>query len=406
MAFLEGRGLRLRLGGIAVKFLMDYSIQGSSWWNPISASGHVDISLLPSGTSLQAVLRPYLTSQGELRVSIEDVDIHFEMEVIVPGLFVGNLIETIVWVADTLMRHQIEAMLGRIINNLDDDFLNPMLNDLFLEVPLGLPRPNDGMTLNFAICDVEFTDTYASVALSGETFDINDPQLSYGVAPVSIPHQPPTQDRMITVALTKWTINSALWMLSRKGLFETTLRSEDLLHDVDGASIDFNTKWLSLQGVPKLAWAPKKPFTLSISTMGSPSVAIDDGIAVSASLNLTFSSVEPDGSSDLLFSLGVPLKLSAHPRVTDGSPQKIIAGLQPVSFTPVTVLATTQASGTVYPSVLEAELNIITNSFIKKSQEALGSGMELPVVNGFGLTDLSLNFGHMLFTHANIVWDW
>mmetsp|Transcript_79883 Transcript_79883/g.230920 ORF Transcript_79883/g.230920 Transcript_79883/m.230920 type:complete len:587 (-) Transcript_79883:60-1820(-) len=407
LSFMSGRGIRMELHEFSLRLTLHYKVRGDSWWNNLLWTGGIADVTLSKDSAVSAVMGLSVNAQGHLEVSLTDTKIDLVVKDLkIRNSILGGLIEALQSFLVPLLNRMIEDKLTKWPN----ESLNPILADLSFRLPIPLGDAEKyGINADFSVCEVTTGRNFMAVDVYGEILSTTNPYTIYPEYPLPIPELPPLgwQDSMFALTITKWTVNSGLWLFQQLGLLSFEFTAQDLKKLNMNLPIGFDTKALGAIA-PGLAkkYSEVMDVSVGISPLQAPRVLFsnNEGITVEAPQKLSFK-VADDANSKPAFELKVPLAASALTAVVPkNGTDRLMVDVEMIKFTPIEVLGTTV--GDVQLKLLSFILDALEKKgILPMANKALAPGIPIIGAKGIQLVGLQLQVSEFLSVMSSIDWD-
>lgn len=410
--FVKGAGLDIHLPNVSLAVNCKYKVQGSDWWNPLYSSG-----------SVHAIVAPHSEASGLLKVGVTDAGkphLNFTLGDLRVGLqkldFTGTVISGLTNVLTDTFKDYIEGMLSASISAAVEEFVNTELNGymnvLDLKFPLPLPAGYNFSAADLRLCGVHTSPTALVIDVSGAIVDPKKPSLVYPEEPDELPHGPPMNEEefkshMIVMMLTKWTINSGLWLYNVSNKLNVEIMTQDL---PDNSPIVLNANTLgplisSNPDVPRWWWNPdqegkSKAFSVVVETHDLPVVHFEDGtISVKADTSLGFKLQGIPTAGIYATSVRAPLSMKMGLSIIGANKsnvsdvQKIHADIAYVSALPISIEG---GSKTTNLWTMSAFVQLLTKTSLVPMLNHAFADFPFPSAAGVTMLNTSINISQSL----------
>lgn len=330
--FIVGHGIGVTVRGITAMMVANYSVEGTSWYNPIWSHGQVFMPL-GSGTEMHATVQIGV-ADGKPKVELEKLTTRVELADFYTE---HSKAHHLAWMAGKLFREQVaekiaDGMRKDMQDNVDVDLANLLDGlDPWVNIPLPLPHVQgpgssgrgsmvDKWAVNVVLCHLDVGSDYLSADLHLEVVDLSRPWLAYQVKPKPLPVAPPAmfEARMMSVSMTSWAFSGALYVFGEGGLLNHTMEPDD-----------FREYWYGQQyNISVDLWAPQG---------AEPAIELHEG-SVTSSVTVRFDVKARDihtGWTIAHVTADTPLKMRWNVSVAGGSPQMVKVGAEFISATPL-----------------------------------------------------------------------
>lgn len=427
--FARGEGLRVNVPNVSVAVSLRYRIEGADWWNPLYTGGKVK-AIVARDTTGSGMVGVEVSPEGNphIKAQMDRLDIKLQ-KIKLYGTKLGGLVEFFA----KLFQDSIEDLIADEIQYIIEWFLNDKLNvymdKLDLAIPLPLPGDMNISTVDLRLCSVNTGANFMSLDVRGEVVDLSKPEMDYPEKPADIPYGPPVlydefEKSMMMLTLTKWTVNSGLWLFHEEGLLKHLIVQSDI---PDNSPIVLNADTLRplIMGspdVPRWWWNPtregqRREFALEVAATEVPKVELKDGsIELTAQTNIGF---RLDGvpTADLYAStVHVPIKVNVGlgirrgvaERDMDGTkaPQVLDTRMDYASASPITMAnARSRSMGVASMNLwaMTGFVSMLANTvLIPGVNVALKDGVEFPSAMGVSLVDSNVTLTDVITFKTDI----
>lgn len=229
-SFIPGRGLSVVVRGIQAMLTARYQVYGTHWYNPFWSEGEVFLPL-GVGTEIHGIVQFGTSKAGKLWVSLESV--HTQVQVVelrAERSKVQQLFKLLGKLFAGEIEKQIADGITMELQSMVDKDLSSLLMGLSPWYNIPLDPPFNPWAVDVSLCSVTVGRHHLSMDMHLEVVDPSRPWLSYQGEPPPLPAVPPPlfEARMVTLSVTPWFFNGALYMLEKGGMFNHTVLPQDL----------------------------------------------------------------------------------------------------------------------------------------------------------------------------------
>mmetsp|Transcript_94952 Transcript_94952/g.307122 ORF Transcript_94952/g.307122 Transcript_94952/m.307122 type:complete len:637 (-) Transcript_94952:82-1992(-) len=362
--FEKGKGLHVHVPNISVNVSMHYRVDGEDWFNPLYSGGrvHAVVAKDTTGTGLIEVGvspagNPHLNAtMHKLSIGLKSLELS------------GTVFAGLTNFVTKLFKEKIEDMLSDEILTLVEWFFNEKLNSymdvLDLLIPLPLPDGFNVSSVDLRLCGVHTSTAAMVVDISGAIIDPSKPHLVYPEDPMPLPRGPPMpledfENTMVAMMLTKWTINSGLWLYNEEHLLKSTIAQQDL---PASSLIVLNADSLrpliqNNPDVPRWWWTAttdgqKSQFSLDVACTAMPEIDFKDGkIGVTAPASVGFKLDGVSTANLYTTQVQMPVSFEMSMSINSGTvPQQLNVNLEYASALPITIVGVNLLRSDTEPS--------------------------------------------------------
>jgi len=316
--FVQGRGVELNLQGVQLAVDVHYNIESPLSWHPLAGAGQVNL-VSGKGTGVKVIL-DVGAKKGLPVFSIAEQEFFFDVNATVETSWSGGFIfdlfhRGIRWILTTFS-NAIQGTVERVVSDLVIGFVNNDVPVLLAEslplagMNLSQTPPNNCWALDISVCNLVVEGDYLVAEVRGAMIDVARPELMYREPPLPLPaiRQDKIEQSMASIAVTKWVVDSAMWVAIQGGLAQQEfLWDSNIVHDF--LSLLFPDVKLGMT----LGANPDAPYAVSFYPGG---VALDASIEV----KLINAGDEEQGKAAVdLLKASVPANVRASLEYTDNS---------------------------------------------------------------------------------------
>eukprot|EP00445_Apocalathium_hangoei_P072282 CAMPEP_0204147826 /NCGR_PEP_ID=MMETSP0361-20130328/23071_1 /ASSEMBLY_ACC=CAM_ASM_000343 /TAXON_ID=268821 /ORGANISM="Scrippsiella Hangoei, Strain SHTV-5" /LENGTH=588 /DNA_ID=CAMNT_0051102091 /DNA_START=6 /DNA_END=1772 /DNA_ORIENTATION=+ len=406
LGFLDGQGLDIQVQGIQLAIKADFKFE--SWL--IHGRGTVVITTNSPASSASLSVAVDVTPMGApelkaLKVSVATGDLKSTFAVTSGSLsawLLNSLSGLITSFMAPVLKKQAEDALTQMVN-VD---LNNMLSSQSFELPVPMPAPAGNLTIDLGLCRVRTSKDYMAVDIRGLISDVTRPSLLYPVQPIPLPEVPPKglDNSMVAVSVTKWIVNSGLWIFHQAGLFKNYSVGPEQIPA--NPLFSMTTKaWGHAVPAWKSRWYWSRDITVSSFVLEPPTVNLSHGkFAINANTRYVVNTTDLKNRSDFsvfAFSLKSPLKAEVSFGVTNmtAGPQNITINLENLQLN---FNLEKSAVGLVAVPLINPLLSWISSGVIVPMiNSALAEGIPVASTNGIDLTNVAVGITDTMNFYAD-----
>jgi len=409
--FRQDEGLGLDVQGVSVQVKLKYRVEGTDWWNPIWSSGTIT-AVVSQDTGGTGVIRVGVSPIGNPVLNMTVETIHTTLKDLqLSGTRLSAVIEFISSFVSDYIGEMIATKIKSVIEWFINDKFNSYLDVIDLKLPLPVDPPYNISALDASLCAVHIGTNYIGVDTRAEVVDLEDDTLVYPVEPLELPQGPPMtvddfESSMFAAALTKWTINSGLWLYQTRDLARYTLMQSDI---PENSPIVLSAEYLrplvgNAPGVPPWYWnadqdGKKKEFAIEISSNNVPAISFSSGrIQTTLNTTMAFKMQGVPTAQQYAFSIQAPIRASAGVHVEGG---KVTGELQYVSSLPIKLVS---AVSRVSMFAVSAFIEILSATvLVPLANMHLGNGYPIPTKYGITALNTSVQITDMVVARSDVL---